>query len=202
MQVAEAGSPKIRDDWKAGLEGMDPGREVLQRAVVSHPPDHLRVARTPGAGRAARCGARAMERCGPELEGDDWKNIVDGLYQRGLLAPSGRALTDAGQRFVAELLFKYQNALPDLSPTGTLHRFRLHVGPIGSGARVVEDERIWTFVSQAMRKTLSIEMGCWWICPRSLTRRPAPASSQQRRVAESRAHVYPSHHPRTDAGSR
>jgi WD40 repeat protein len=34
----------------------------------------------------------------------------------------------------------------------------LHVAPIGSGARVIEDDRIWTFVSQALRKTLSIEM--------------------------------------------
>jgi hypothetical protein len=72
---------------------------------------------------------------GPELEGDAWKGIVEGLCERGLLAPSGRALTDAGLRLVEELLFKYQNALPDLSPTGTLHPFRLHVAPIGRRAK-------------------------------------------------------------------
>ena len=75
-----------------------------------------------------------------------------------MLTASGRRLTKAGIRFVEDLLLRHRNELPDLSPTGTFHPFRLHVAPIGTGARVIEDEQIWTFVSQTMRKTLGIEM--------------------------------------------
>lgn len=62
------------------------------------------------------------------------------------------------QAFLDKLLLEHRGALPDLSPTGALHPFRLHVEAIGSGTRVIEDDQIWTFVSQTMRKTLGLEM--------------------------------------------
>ncbi len=149
---------KLRDDWKAGLEGMDPAARFRTEPWFGDRPLTLEW-REHRALVALREGTLdPWSALGPELGAGAWKRIVEGLCERGLLESSGRTLTDAGHRFVDELLFKYQNALPDLSPVGALQPFRLHVAPIGSGARVVEDERIWTFVSQAMRKTLGIEM--------------------------------------------
>ena len=55
-------------------------------------------------------------------------------------------------------LFAYQGTLPELSPQGDFARFSLHVAPIASGAKVIEDEGIWGFVTQSMRKTLGLEM--------------------------------------------
>ncbi len=36
--------------------------------------------------------------------------------------------------------------------------FKVHVAPMGSGSQVVEDEQIWNFISEHMRKTLGLEM--------------------------------------------
>jgi tetratricopeptide (TPR) repeat protein len=91
-------------------------------------------------------------------ETNEWSRIVAALRKRRLLASSAHTLTKAGRRFVDDLLFRHRGSLPALSPDGALQPFRLHVAPIGSGARVIEDEQIWTFVSQTMRKTLGIEM--------------------------------------------
>ena len=48
--------------------------------------------------------------------------------------------------------------LPDLSPEGRLLPFKVHVAPMGSGSQVVEDEKVWSFISESMRKTLGLEM--------------------------------------------
>src|SRR5262249_19190164 len=50
-------------------------------------------------------------------------------------------------------------ALPDLSPTGAFYPFRMRVAPMASGTRLTEDEAIWGFISQSMRKTLALETG-------------------------------------------
>lgn len=57
-----------------------------------------------------------------------------------------------------DLLLAQMGTLPDTSPAGERYPLRLHVAPIGSGARVIEDDKIWRSVSQAMRKTLGLEM--------------------------------------------
>jgi nucleoside phosphorylase len=150
---------KLRDDWKATLEGLD---------VVAHFRDATwfqdRPLTTEWREHRALIALRdrvpdpwtAVE---PELGEHAWKQIVMTLRARKLLAESGRELTDEGRRVAGDLVFEHMGKLPDLSPAGTFHPFRLHVAPMGSGTRVIiEDEAIWAFISQAMRKTVSLEM--------------------------------------------
>jgi nucleoside phosphorylase len=150
---------KLRDDWKAALESMDAVAHFRDEPWFQARPltTEWRLYR---ALVALRDGvAEPWNAVDPAPGGaDEWPLIVAALRKRKLLAATGRTLTKAGRRFVEDLLFRHRNALPDLSPSGALHPFRLHVAPIGSGTRVIEDEAIWTFVSQAMRKTLGLEM--------------------------------------------
>jgi nucleoside phosphorylase len=149
---------KLRDDWKAALEGLDVVTQFRDAAWLQARPLTTEW-RERRALVALRDGVpepwKAVE---PTLEAQTWSQIVAALRERKLLAASGRDLTDEGRRVAGDLLFEHMGALPDLSPAGTFHPFRLHVAPMGSGARVIEDEAIWTFISQAMRKTLALEM--------------------------------------------
>jgi nucleoside phosphorylase len=148
----------LRDDWKAALESMDAVARFRDQPWFRERPltNDWRAAR---ALLALRDGVpepwRAVD---PLLEIDAWKRIVASLRERELLAASGRELTERGRQAIEELLFDHMGALPDLSPLGALHPFCLHVAPLASGARVIEDPQIWSFVSQSMRKTLGLEM--------------------------------------------
>jgi nucleoside phosphorylase len=149
----------LRDSWKAALEGMDPVARFRDEAWFQTRPltTEWRLHRALVA--LYNDATEPWQAVDPALGGaDEWPKIVAALRERKFLASAGRALTKAGRRFVEDLQFRHQGALPALSPDGALQPFRLHVAPIGSGARVIEDERIWTFVSKAMRRTLGIEM--------------------------------------------
>lgn len=149
---------KLRDDWKAALEGMD---------VVGHFRDAAWFRARPLTTEAREHRALVALRDGvsdpwktidPTLDVHAWGPIVESLREHGWLARSGRDLTHKGRKAVDDLLFERMGALPDMSPSGTVHPFRLHVAPMGSGSRVIEDETVWAFISQAMRKTLGLEM--------------------------------------------
>ncbi|HSS02192.1 MAG TPA: hypothetical protein VLM79_34275 [Kofleriaceae bacterium] len=149
---------KLRDDWKAALEGMDVIARFRDepwfqaRPLTSEHREHRALL-------ALRDGLREpWQAVEPALEPHDWRAIVAALRERKLLAASGRELTDEGRRLIDDVLFANADRLPDPSPAGAHWPFRLHVASIGSGTRVIEDEKIWSFVSQAMRKTLAIEM--------------------------------------------
>jgi nucleoside phosphorylase len=148
----------LRDDWKAALRGFQPAEHFRGEGWLRDRP-------WPAAWRehrallALRDGSREpWTAFDPPLKGGEWQAIVTELRKRQLLAPSGRELTDEGRRLLDDLLFDHMGQLPDLSPWGALLTFRLHVAPMGTGARVVEDEKVWSFVSSAMRKTLGLEM--------------------------------------------
>jgi nucleoside phosphorylase len=149
---------KLRDDWKVALERMDPvalfGGEAwfLARPLTTEWREQ-RVLVNLGNGDAEPWAA-----VDPTMTTGEWQEILAGLKERKLVAASGRTLTAAGRRFVDELRFAQMGEPPDVSPAGLPHPLRLHVAPIGSGARVIEDEQIWMFVSEAMRKTLGVEM--------------------------------------------
>jgi tetratricopeptide (TPR) repeat protein/nucleoside phosphorylase len=149
-----------RDDWKIALERMAKdaaarfgGEPWFQaRPISAEWREHRALV-------ALRDGvAEPWKAVDGVLAPGEWQRIVAALRERKLLAATGRELTDEGRRFVDGLLFDHMNALPDLSPTGALHPFRLHVAPIASGMQVIEDQRIWDSVSKAMRKTLGLEM--------------------------------------------
>ena len=67
---------------------------------------------------------KAVER---DLKPGEWADILTALRSRGLLAPSGKELTDHGRQVVDDLLLAHGGALPDLSPGGehALQRFQL-----------------------------------------------------------------------------
>jgi tetratricopeptide (TPR) repeat protein/nucleoside phosphorylase len=87
-----------------------------------------------------------------------WELVIDALWKSGEVKPATRKLTAKGKRRIEAVLIKHRNQFPDLSPVGTLMPFKVHVAPMGSGSKVIEDPAIWPFVSEHMRKTLALEM--------------------------------------------
>jgi tetratricopeptide (TPR) repeat protein/nucleoside phosphorylase len=87
-----------------------------------------------------------------------WEQVIESLWTSGYVQAGELSLTDKGRARVSRLLIKHRRQLPDLKPTGTLLPFKVHVAPIGSGNQVVEDETVWSLVSESMRKTLGLEM--------------------------------------------
>lgn len=149
---------KLRDDWKAALEGLDVVAQFCDAEWFKARP-LTTEAHEQRALVALRDGMpEPWKAIDPPLDAHVWGQLVDALRERTWLAASGRDLTDEGRRMVDDLLFKHMGTLPDVSPAGAVHRFHLHVAPMGSGTRVIEDENIWAFISQAMRKTLGLEM--------------------------------------------
>lgn len=101
--------------------------------------------------------SKARDKIDPRLRDDEWPAIVARLREEGWVHPERPQLTDAGRASVENLRFLYPGN-PDLSPYGDLHPFRLHVAPMATGSRVIEDEEIWTFITPSMRKTLGLDM--------------------------------------------
>jgi nucleoside phosphorylase len=137
----------LYDDWKAALQAFKAADHFRGEAWLADRPltsewREMRALLTLRDGSPEPW--RAFE---PPLKDGEWQAIIAELRKRKLLAPSGRDLTDKGRRVIDDLLFDHMNQLPDLSPWGTLLPFRLHVAPIGTGARVIEDENVWTFIS-------------------------------------------------------
>ena len=66
--------------------------------------------------------------------------------------PSGLVLTEDGEEEAEELDLLYPDGLPEPEP------FRMHIGPIASGAKVIEDPEIFNRLSESMRKVLGVEM--------------------------------------------
>jgi nucleoside phosphorylase len=149
---------KLRDDWKAALEALDPVAQFRDAAWFQHRPLTTEWREHRALIALRDDVAEPWKAVEPGLGTAAWKRIVESLRERKLLAASGRKLTANGEQAAEDLLFAHQGALPELSPAGDFQPFRLHVAAIGSGARVIEDESIWRFVSRAMHKTLGIDM--------------------------------------------
>jgi tetratricopeptide (TPR) repeat protein/nucleoside phosphorylase len=87
-----------------------------------------------------------------------WEKVIELLWKSGDVEHGTLTLTEKGRKRIGAVLIKHRNQLPDLSPTGTMLPFKVHVAPMGSGNQVVEDEAIWDLISESMRKTLGLEM--------------------------------------------
>ncbi|WP_340371390.1 tetratricopeptide repeat protein [Hyalangium rubrum] len=88
-----------------------------------------------------------------------WKEVVLSLRNSGRLEPKGPfALTTEGREHIEDVLMLNRGRLPDLSPGSTEYPFRVHVAPMGSGNKVIEDETYWNFISEHMRKMLGLDM--------------------------------------------
>lgn len=82
----------------------------------------------------------------------NWKQVIRILWEKGWLEDGTLDLTNIGQKHITRLLLEHDDELPTLSP------FRVHVGPIGSGNKVIQDSKIFDLLSENMRKVLGLEM--------------------------------------------
>lgn len=88
-----------------------------------------------------------------------WKDVIRELRESGDIERKGKlALTPQGRSRIEEVLLLNRGRFPDLSPSGKEFPFTVHVAPIGSGSKVIEDENVFGFVTGFMRKTLGLEM--------------------------------------------
>lgn len=87
-----------------------------------------------------------------------YADVLKQLKGKGHVGYPPLALTKAGRKRIDALLTEYPDGLPDLSPRGTFMPFKVHVAPMGSGNKVIEDEKVWGFVSDHLRTTLALDM--------------------------------------------
>lgn len=87
-----------------------------------------------------------------------WERAIANLWRSGDVADGTMAITAQGESRIRRVLVQYKGGLPDTGPTGSVLPFRVHVAPMGSGQKVIEESAIWGFVSAHMRKTLGLEM--------------------------------------------
>ncbi len=74
------------------------------------------------------------------------------LRERGLLAASGLALTEAGRVQVDEQWLLHDGRMPEDSP------LRVHVAPMATGSQVVQDPGIFDRLSRLNRKLVALDM--------------------------------------------
>jgi nucleoside phosphorylase/tetratricopeptide (TPR) repeat protein len=87
-----------------------------------------------------------------------WDQVITTLWQSRDVKSGTRTLTAKGKKRIKAVLIRHRNQLPDPSPSGMSMPFKVHVAPMGSGNKVIEDPAIWSFVSEHMRTTLALEM--------------------------------------------
>lgn len=147
----------LRDDWKIALEHFD-------WAARFKDAEWLRARPIPMEWQEAWVLAQLVKGAEPlahperTLRCPQWTGVMRSLWKNGLLADQTLELTEKGRKQGHGVLIEYGGALPELSPFGSVLPFRVHVAPMGSGNKVVEDEKYWSFVSDFMRKSLGLEM--------------------------------------------
>lgn len=87
-----------------------------------------------------------------------WGKVIEALWRAGEVNDGTLSLTAQGSSRARRLAILHRNRFPDLSADGEMLPFRVHVAPMGTGNRVIEDPAVWSFVSDHMRRALGIEM--------------------------------------------
>lgn len=82
----------------------------------------------------------------------DYTKALNRLWKKGLLKDGLLELTDAGITHINRLLTLHCNQLP--KPDA----LKVHVGPIASGNKVIEDEDTFPLLAGSVRKILGVEM--------------------------------------------
>ena len=80
-----------------------------------------------------------------------WPDVIDLLRERGMLAPRGLSLTASGREKVLEEQLRFPDGRPARRP-------RVHVGAVGTSARVQRDPGLFKELRKVVRKTIAVEM--------------------------------------------
>ena len=81
-----------------------------------------------------------------------WLEVVTRLQQKRLITKRDLRLTKVGQRYIDRQRTLYPDGFPKDEA------FRVHVGPIATGSRVVEDGHVFDRLAKVVRKVLGLEM--------------------------------------------
>ncbi|WP_224242004.1 tetratricopeptide repeat protein [Hyalangium gracile] len=82
----------------------------------------------------------------------DYEEVIDQLWKARLVEDGKLRLTDEGRERIERLLNRYPDGLPEPRP------FKVHVGPIATGSRVVRDPRVFDELAMTVRKVKGLEM--------------------------------------------
>ncbi|WP_437960379.1 tetratricopeptide repeat protein [Sorangium sp. So ce119] len=151
-------SYNLREDWKLALEHMDFAGRFRDRAWWKKRPIPYEWQENWLLAKLHEGVAQPDQL--PECEElcPQWEKVVSSLWESGHLKDSTLEVTDEGRKRIGRILILHHRQFPDLSPAGAVLPFKVHVAPMGSGNKVVEDEKCWGFISEYMRKTLGLEM--------------------------------------------
>ena len=81
----------------------------------------------------------------------DWSDVLKRLWKKGLVEKP-TTLSATGQKYISEIVLLNPKGLPPVKD------FEVHVAPIATGAAVVEDESLFSKLSEPMRKVLGVDM--------------------------------------------
>lgn len=79
-------------------------------------------------------------------------DVIRVLWDKKWLEPNSLHLTDEGRKYIEMQRLLYPDGIPEPQP------FKVHMGPMGSGNAVVEDDNVFSEVTAQQRKALAIEM--------------------------------------------
>jgi nucleoside phosphorylase len=133
QQQAEGFEPDDAEGWLAKRPRAVEAQEdwLLERRLRGEEPyDH--------ADREVRCA--------------DYGKVLEQLWKKKFLRDGALTLTDAGRTHIQKRRMLHPGGSPEAAA------FTVHVGPIGTGSRVVEDPEIFERLSEHMRKVLGLEM--------------------------------------------
>jgi nucleoside phosphorylase len=103
------------------------------------------------AGFEAKHFARGYPKEVRAAECPQWATVITRLRESGDLEPRGLAFTAKGRETFDNETILYPDGRPEISP-------RVHVGAIGTSARLQRDEQLFPRLRRIVRKTLGVEM--------------------------------------------
>jgi nucleoside phosphorylase/tetratricopeptide (TPR) repeat protein len=138
----------IRPVWKQAAENFLPPeteRWLRLRPRSYEQQEHWLLERLLG-GEDPSTHAECEARCA------QFEEVLESLWSKGWLVDGTLTLTAEGRRYIDRLRLKFRKGLPDPKP------FKVHVGPIGSGNKVMEDPQIFAWLSESVRTVQGLEM--------------------------------------------
>lgn len=147
----------LRDDWKVAIEDTDFSARFREQPWWMKRPIPLEwqeawVLDRLQAGIHDPSSEVECAECCPQ-----WAQVIDALWKAKAVRAGTLELTEHGRARIQPIRIKHRG-LPDVSPTGALLPFKVHVAALGSGNKVVEDEAVWGQISTHMRKVLGLDM--------------------------------------------